>query len=47
MMVQEDGTPNGVCPRGALAKIEAEYAAKGLSIITATELEFHLVKMVD
>lgn len=47
MMVQEDGTPNGVCPRGALAKIEAEYAAKGLSIITATELEFHLVKRTD
>ena len=44
MMVEEDGNPNGVCPRGALAKIEAEFAAKGLSIVSATELEFHLVK---
>ena len=47
MMVEEDGSPNGVCSRGALAKIEAEYAAKGLSIVSATELEFHLVKRTD
>lgn len=47
MMVEEDGSPNGVCPRGALAKIEADYAAKGLSIVTATELEFHLIKRTD
>ena len=47
MMVEEDGNPNGVCPRGALAKIETEYAAKGLSIVSATELEFHLIRHTD
>lgn len=44
MMVNEDGTASGVCPRGALSKMEADYAAKGLRIIAATELEFHLIK---
>ncbi|MEP1443646.1 MAG: glutamine synthetase family protein [Hyphomicrobiales bacterium] len=47
MMVEDDGSANGVCPRGALAKIEAEYEAKGLSIVSATELEFHLIKRTD
>lgn len=43
-MVDEDGTPNGVCPRGALYKIVERYRNRGLTIVAATELEFYLVK---
>ena len=40
MMVEEDGSPNGVCPRGALAKIGAEYAAKGCRLFLQPSLNF-------
>ncbi|HET9070181.1 MAG TPA: glutamine synthetase, partial [Amaricoccus sp.] len=42
-MLNEDGTPYLGDPRRALAAVCERYAAKGLTPVVATELEFYLV----
>ena len=43
MLVEEDGAPYLGDPRQALAAVVARYAARGLTPVVATELEFYLV----
>lgn len=42
-MFHEDGRPYAGDPRHALADVVARYAAKGLTPVVATELEFYLI----
>ncbi|MFW5654624.1 MAG: glutamine synthetase family protein [Roseicyclus sp.] len=42
-MFHEDGTPYDGDPRQALARVLERYAARGLTPVVATELEFYLI----
>lgn len=42
-MFLEDGTPFSGDPRHALAGVQARFAARGLTPVVATELEFYLI----
>ena len=44
-MFKENGEPNEVDPRQALARITQRYTAKGLTPVVATELEFYLTPL--
>lgn len=41
-MWQEDGSPSDVDPRQVLARVVERYAAAGLTVVSAMELEFYL-----